>query len=234
MAIVDSNSIKTPSALNKYRGILIAVTLFLMFNLSVLGLNFYTSSTLDNDAISINLSGRQRMLSQRTVKALMTIQVDAAQGQFNEKNTAELNKVTSLFDSTLTAFKAGGTVLDGNEKPVVLNQLTDTVAIKSVDQALQIWQPYKKLLAPVIASKVVDEYTLDAATTYARNNNLALLKLMNDMTTTLENSTKAKASKLQLIQTIGLILSLILFANIVFNALRKLRASVGEIEKAQR
>ena len=85
MAIVDSNTIKTPSALNKYRGILIAVTLFLMFNLSVLGLNFYTSSTLDNDAISINLSGRQRMLSQRTVKALMTIQVDAAQGQFNEK-----------------------------------------------------------------------------------------------------------------------------------------------------
>lgn len=109
MAIVDSNSIKTPSALNKYRGILIAVTLFLLFNLSVLGLNFYTSSTLDNDAVSINLSDRQRMLSQRTVKALMTIQVDTAQGQFNEKNTAELNKVTSLFDSTLTAFKAGGT-----------------------------------------------------------------------------------------------------------------------------
>ena len=138
MAIVDSNSIKTPSALNKYRGILIAVTLFLLFNLSVLGLNFYTSSTLDNDAVSINLSGRQRMLSQRTVKALMTIQVDTAQGQFNEKNTAELNKVTSLFDSTLTAFKAGGTVLGSNEKPVVLNQLTDIVAIKSVDQALQI------------------------------------------------------------------------------------------------
>lgn len=138
MAIVDSNSIKTPSALNKYRGILIAVTLFLLFNLSVLGLNFYTSSTLDNDAVSINLSDRQRMLSQRTVKALMTIQVDTAQGQFNEKNTAELNKVTSLFDSTLTAFKAGGTVLGSNEKPVVLNQLTDIVAIKSVDQALQI------------------------------------------------------------------------------------------------
>ena len=63
----------------------------------------------------------------------------------------------------------------------------------------------------MIARKVLDEYTLDAATTYARNNNLALLKLMNDLTTTLENSTKAKASKLQLIQTIGLILSLILF-----------------------
>lgn len=86
----------------------------------------------------------------------------------------------------------------------------------------------------MIARKVLDEYTLDAATTYARNNNLALLKLMNDLTTTLENSTKAKASKLQLIQTIGLILSLILFANIVFNALRKLRTSDGEIEKAQR
>lgn len=234
MASVTSTSNKTPSALNKYRGILIAVTLFLLFNLSVLGLNFYTSSTLDNDAVSINLSGRQRMLSQRTVKALMTIQVDAAQGQFNEKNTAELKKVTSLFDTTLTAFKTGGSVLGGNEKPVVLNKLNDPIAIKSVDEALQIWQPYKKLLVPVINSTIVDEYSLDAATAYARNNNLALLKLMNDLTTTLESSTKAKASKLQLIQTIGLILSLLLFANIVFNALRKLRASDGEIEKAQR
>ena len=55
MAIVDSNSIRMPSALNKYRGILIAVTLFLLFNLSIFGLNFYTSSTLDNDAVSIFL-----------------------------------------------------------------------------------------------------------------------------------------------------------------------------------
>ena len=57
------NKPQQAGTLNKYRGIILAVTLFLLFNLAVLGLNFYTSSTLDSDAVSINLSGRQRMLS---------------------------------------------------------------------------------------------------------------------------------------------------------------------------
>ena len=39
---------------------------------------------------------------------------------------------------------------------------------------------------------------------------------------------------LKLIQTIALVLSLILFANIVINALGKLRAGDKELEKAQR
>ncbi|MEO6117678.1 MAG: type IV pili methyl-accepting chemotaxis transducer N-terminal domain-containing protein, partial [Methylotenera sp.] len=234
MSSVNVPIIKKQNALNKYRGILIAITLFLVFNLSVLALNFYTSSTLNNDAVSINLSGRQRMLSQRTTKVLLSIQVDAAQGQFNDKNTAELKKVSSLFDTTLNGFKTGGTVLGGDEKPVMLQKVSDPAAIKAVDEALRIWQPYKKLLQPVINSTVVDEYSLDIATLYARENNLTLLKLMNDLTTQLEKNTKAKASNLQMIQTIALVLSLLLFANIVFNALRKLRASDGEIEKAQR
>lgn len=228
------NKPKKSGTLNKYRGIIFAVSLFLIFNLAVLGLNFYTSSTLNNDAVSINLSGRQRMLSQRTAKVLLAIQVDAAQGRFNEKNTAELKKVSSLFDTTLNGFKLGGTVVGGDEKPVYLKKVSDAVAIHSVDEALIIWQPYKKLLEPVINSRVVDEISLDIATDYARENNLKLLKLMNDLTTHLEKNTKAKASNLQLIQTIALVLSLLLFANIVFNALRKLRSADGEIEKAQR
>ena len=220
--------------LNKYRGIIFAVSLFLIFNLAVLGLNFYTSSTLNNDAVSINLSGRQRMLSQRTTKVLLAMQVDAAQGRLDPKNTAELKKVSSLFDTTLNGFKLGGTVVGGDEKPVYLKKVSDAVATHSVDEALRIWQPYKQLLAPVISSQYIDDIKLDIATDYARENNLKLLKLMNDLTTQLEKNTKAKASNLQLIQTIALVLSLLLFANIVFNALRKLRSADGEIEKAQR
>lgn len=229
-----SISFRKGSSFRKYRGILIAVTLFFIFNLSVLGLNFYTSSTLNNDAVSINLSGRQRMLSQRTTKVLLSMQVDAVQGQFHDKDTAELRKVVSLFDSTLNGFKTGGMVVGGDEKPVFLSRASDAVSVQSVDEALRIWQPYKKLLAPVINGKVVDEASLNAVALYAREHNLKLLKLMNDLTTQLEKNTKAKASNLQTIQTIALVLSLLLFANIIFNAMRKLRAADSKTEKAQR
>ena len=57
---------------------------------------------------------------------------------------------------------------------------------------------------------------------------------MNSLTTDLEKATKAKASTLQTIQTVALVLSLLLFANIIFNALRKLRGADADTEKAQR
>ena len=224
----------TNTSSNKYSGILIAITLFLIFNLSVLALNFYTSSGIEGDAVSINLSGRQRMLSQRTAKVLLGIQYEAAQGRYHAENVTELNKVVGLFDTTLTAFKTGGTVTGGNEKPVNLKAVTTTQEKQIVEQAIAIWLPYKALVTPIMVAQIPSEDALDLATNYANANNLKLLKLMNDLTTSLETSAKAKSSKLQLIQTIALVLSLILFANIVFNALRKLRASDKELEKAQR
>ncbi len=229
-----SSSKNSRQGSNKYRGLIIAISLFLLFNLLVLGLNFYTSQGLDNDAVSINLAGRQRMLSQRMTKVILGMQYDAAQGRYNVESTAELKKVVSLFDGTLNGFKNGGTVVGGNEKPVYLPAVKTAAEKKLVNDALAIWQPYQKLLQPLTKDLIVNEWDLDQATEYARSNNLKLLKLMNDLTTSLETSTKRKSSQLQLIQTVALILSLILFANIIFNALRKLRSADLETTKAQR
>src|SRR3990167_6741986 len=59
----------------KYREIIIAVAFFLLFDLGVLILNFYTSYQIAEDALGVNLAGRQRMLSQRTAKALLAVNV---------------------------------------------------------------------------------------------------------------------------------------------------------------
>ena len=53
------------TSLGKYREIIIAVAFFLLFDLGVLVLNFYTSFKIDQDTVAINLSGRQRVVSQR-------------------------------------------------------------------------------------------------------------------------------------------------------------------------
>ena len=64
----------------KYREIIVAVALFLLFDLGVLVLNFYTSFQIAEDAVGINLSGRQRMLSQRTAKALLAVETAQLKG----------------------------------------------------------------------------------------------------------------------------------------------------------
>ena len=59
-------------ALGKYREIVIAVAFFLLFDLAVLVLNFYVSFQIGEDAVAINLAGRERMLTQRLSKVLFS------------------------------------------------------------------------------------------------------------------------------------------------------------------
>jgi two-component system, chemotaxis family, sensor kinase CheA len=63
-------------AFGKYREIIIAVALFLLFDIGVLVLNFYTSFKIDQDTVAINLAGRQRYVSQRIARTLL--ELDAA------------------------------------------------------------------------------------------------------------------------------------------------------------
>ena len=76
----------------KYREIIIAVALFLLFDLGVLVLNFYTSFQIAEDAVGINLAGRQRMLSQRTAKALLAVEAAKLKGQPQVQSVEEIGR----------------------------------------------------------------------------------------------------------------------------------------------
>ena len=66
--------------LGKYREIVIAVAFFLVFDLAVLLLNVFISVQVTADATAINISGRQRMLSQRMSKAVLVMENNHRQG----------------------------------------------------------------------------------------------------------------------------------------------------------
>src|SRR4051812_40463040 len=79
------------ASLGKYREIIIAVALFLIFDLGVLVLNFYTSFKIDQDTVAINLSGRQRYLSQRVARTLLELDAMRAAGvSYKPETLAEL------------------------------------------------------------------------------------------------------------------------------------------------
>src|SRR5687767_15883971 len=94
------------ASLGKYREIIIAVAFFLLFDLGVLVLNFYTSFKIDQDTVAINLAGRQRYVSQRIARTLLELDAARVAGQPYKPDTlAELRAGAKVFDLSHKAFR---------------------------------------------------------------------------------------------------------------------------------
>ena len=211
------------STLADYREIVIAIILFLVFDLGVLVMNMIISNQIHQDAIGINLAGRQRMLTQRTVKTLLQISEAQRQGASVDGQREELRFAFDLFDSTLQGFSAGNIVTGGDGKPTFLNAADTPAARALVQQAIAVWTPYKEKLTPLLTAYVpIASDALLGAIVYASDNNLRLLALMNSLTTELEQSASNRATMLRRVQAAAIVLALINFAVILTHFLRKL------------
>ena len=221
----------------KYKGIIVSVALFLILDASVLLINFYTSFQISKDAVAVNLAGRQRMLSQRSMKSLLEIEQTIKNGDDPQVSINELTLVANLFDSTLQAFDIGGDVVGAGDQTNTLEMVSTPIARTSVDETKQIWTPFNAMIRSVLnadQSSLAYSRLLENAIQYGRDNNLKLLTRMNDLTVDLENVATSKATRLRIIQTVGIILAVINFFIIVMHFIRQLRESDEKIEAAQK
>jgi two-component system, chemotaxis family, sensor kinase CheA len=221
------------SGLTKYRGLIIAITLFLLVIASVTIANLLIARDLDQDAIGVNLSGRQRMLSQRTAKTIFQLSEQAQQGLDASATLKELTGAVQLFDSTLNGFRSGGTVTGGAGQTLFLRQAQ--VGQDKIAQTTEIWNQYQSKLNPVLQTKgaAIDLPALQNLNQFAAENNVKILTLMNELTTALEKQSTDRAAFLRLLQIAALSIALLLFAYIVFFALRNLRKADAEVLAAK-
>ncbi len=223
----------TPGLFGKYRAIIVAVAFFLVFDLGVLVLNFYTSFRIAEDAVMINLSGRQRMLSQRTAKSVFQVEEAVRTDQDPKPALAELRQAVQLFDSTLTAFRSGGAVTGSDAATVQMAGVRTDASRRVLDQAEAVWKPYLATLQPVLQGNYTSA-ELQTAVSTARERNTQLLGLMNELTTQLEQEATAQANWLRMVQTTGIVLALFNFAFILFKFLRQLRAADEQVERKEK
>lgn len=218
----------------KYREIIVAVALFLAFDISVLVLNFYTSFQIDQDAVAINLSGRQRYVSQRVARTLLELDAARAAGRPPDPATLdELRAGAAIFQASMVAFRQGGVVPGGDGKPVRLEAVVSARGRELQAKAENIWDRYYLLLQPLLRDDAYTAQQLGAALAYSQANNLALLNVANDFVSETQAIGASRASRLRTIQTIGIVLSLLNFAYTVFISMRHLFANDRKVEQAQ-
>lgn len=216
----------------KYREIVVAVAFFLLFDLGVLVLNFYTSFKIDQDTVAINLAGRQRYVSQRIARTLLELDAARAAGRaYKAETLAELRAGTRIFDLSQKAFKHGDTVPGGDGKPVFLDAVTSAEGRRLQAQVDELWLPYHARLQPLMREGFTAE-DLSAALAYSQANNIRLLNVANDFVTETQQIGASRASTLRMVQTGGILLALLNFAFILFKFLRRLQTSDAAIEAA--
>jgi signal transduction histidine kinase len=218
----------------KYRMILIAVVAFMVVDITILSLNIYNSVKFAESAVSINLSGRQRALSQRVAKALMLIQDDVQRGVSPKTDLDELAFATKLFDTTMAGFRDGAMVTGGDLNPVFLVQVETPEAFRLVKEAYRIWDPYLILLDPMLSGSDFTLEQLDEAVTYMRANNVELFNHVNALTFELERVANRRAFIQRWIQIGGLTFVFFNVLYTVFISIRDLTRGDRELSKARK
>ncbi len=126
--------------------------------------NFIKIIAIENHII--NLSGKQRMLTQKMSK-------DAISLSFDKDAQIDLLQSIKSFDTTLKAIKDGNSSLN-------IPQTDNNIVKKQIEKIYTVWNPFKKELENIIHSKGDLNYII--------NNNLQLLKLSDELVTILKKS----------------------------------------------
>lgn len=220
------------STREKQRWILFAVLLFLVFDFSVLALNYWLSLKIEKEAIAINLAGRQRMLSQRMVNSLLNIELASQRGNDTAPYLSELKTTFKLFDDTLIGFRTSHLTFDGNNQPVYLEPLNQPVQLKLLHKADVIWQPYRLQIMALLANELdlpkqqeaeQCAQQLSNTVTYASKYSAHLLNLMNDLTSNLQNNTQLQTERIRTYQACAFLLALLNFFGIFYMFSQRIR-----------
>lgn len=209
------------------RRLITAIVMFVVLDLSVLMINLWLANQIAQDAVAINLAGRQRMLSQQTTKALLLATRATSP---NEVSAAaqEVDLAFGLFERTLSAFAHGGQTTGSDGAPVTL-QAVDGDAANVVAQAQKVVAPLRRYLPATSATR--EGHAYNPAADYMVSNNREILALMNDLTTALEHDSVRRSRDLRAIQTGAFVLALVNFLVIVLGMLRRYRQMERESER---
>ena len=205
------------------RPVLMSYTLAILFFAMLISLAFYYSSIQKDDAVRINLAGRQRMLSQKIAKEILLL-------EYGNISSERIMKSVDLFSQTLEALTNGGPApvsLDAQELRV-LPKLKDRDVMSKLLKVKEIWEPEEELIKRFVSTgnKKPLEYT-------GVTNEILLEKITESVNSLQRRSEKNSAIIRAIIITLFAFISAILTLSL-YNKIRELKIAgerIRELEK---
>ena len=179
-----------------------------MLDLTLLYLNITLTHKLEEDAFIINVSGRQRMLSQIIAKNLL---ISSAEPD-NSFTRAELISSAQLFNQTLRSLQFGGDIVSADGQTFFVDSLKDGPSQQMLRETSHLWD---KISNAILNGDHLSKETAHTVNQYVLIDNKKILNMMNRLTVRAEYVSNNNARNLRLAQVAIFVLVLINFGLIV-------------------
>ncbi len=191
-----------------------SILLFLSLDTTMLALNYRITHEVSEDAVIINLAGRQRMLSQNMAKSVFQIDEERTTSKQAQSLILQYMQSYEMFSDTLEGFAKGGYVVDAEKKLVMVKPINLPQVNNLINNANQLLIPLDQLNLSILKNGLNPKLLDDIKQTLA-NINLPLLSLMNEITVLVEKNSQEKSDTLRSIQIFTFFLALMNFGFII-------------------
>ncbi len=201
------------------------VTAFVSIICAMFLATLFATGGQKDDGLIINLAGRQRMLSQKMTKEILTYELMRQKNRnIPGQQATTIKNTLAIFDTTLDALINGGkapTGLNmGNTEFQILPKATEP-ALSQLQKVKILWVPFKKDMELIITSSTKQPEAIDEIT----ESNITILKTMNAAVGMLQKQSEKRVHNLlfRQIVAIGIGLGVMLFAVLtVLNIVKRL------------
>lgn len=218
----------------KYRFLVVSITLFLIFDLGVLILNFYTSGKLAQQAELINLAAQQRTLTQQMSKSTLYIKAQKLQSWVYQSGLDELKEHYTRFSSTLDVLNNGGEMTSFETgMPTTIHAVSSVEGLQILAKTNTLWAKFETVLNPLMVDVLITDEEIQPASAFIANNNLKLYQFTDELTEHFKQATERQTNFLRSAQVIGITLATINFFIILFHFLRQLNGMDRRVQLKQ-
>ncbi|MBI5236928.1 MAG: type IV pili methyl-accepting chemotaxis transducer N-terminal domain-containing protein [Deltaproteobacteria bacterium] len=220
------------------RGKLIAtLSVFMLISTGTVAYSLVNIRAEKEDALIINLAGRQRALVQAMTKAVLgynkaVLLADTAYGADEAvRGRAYLNEMSAkagLFKATLQAFIEGGDTKDSNGDTVFIARVKDAEISSKLRESEKIWEAFKERLDIVLSGKWPPksrEFNQDIG--YIEANSDGIFVDMNKLTMMFQNMSDANMRHFRNVLVAGVFANLAAFAAVLLIVHRLIMARLS-------
>lgn len=200
----------------------ILFTAFALLVLVSVAVTYWGLQTQQQDALVINLAGRQRMLVQQMTRLALQMQ------DGDESASVSLQEAEQIFSQTLSALQNGGTAPYLADSVVNLPLTRDPQLLAALDDVNSTWSGYRSTLQSIAASPTTS-VSLQATLTKQSDN---LVQKADVVVRLYETASTSRVNRLRSIQITFFLCALALLASGAWIIRRSLLKPLRELELA--